>query len=606
MKLVKNVSKINTSYWLSKTIRKGNKVTSTNIEKIGTYNDLIKEYPDPEAYAKEYVRIANTKFKEDNIQELKVHINYSEPLKGDINTKISNSKIKNVGYLYLQDIYNQLGVKKFLKDKAEESKITFDVNDINRFLTFSRILDPKSKKGTYDNLKSYVEDVEIKEHQIYRFLDFLAKNSNEYQEFLYTASKNVVKRDTNILYYDCTNFFFEIESEDKDEYDEDNNLIQKGLRKYGPSKEHRPLPIVQMGLFMDTNGIPLAFSINHGSKNEQTTVKPLEKMIDKDFKLSKFIYCADAGLGSTNIKVLNNTRNKAFIVTQSIKQLKKEYQTEIFKDSNWRNMRTKNIVSLNDIDNNSKDTYYKEIFISTKVDVGLTKKLGNRTVTDYAVLKERIIVTFQKKYEIYQRSIRARQIQSAKKMVKSNILSRPNQNSAKRFVDTTSITSDGEVANTKINNLNESRIAKEEKYDGFYAVSTNLNDPVEEILKISSRRWEIEESFRIMKTNFKSRPVYLSRENRIEAHFITCFTALLIYRLLEKKIEQECNDKIFSTDMIIDCLKNMNVTNEFDVYYKSQYENSQLGSILNKISSIELNKEYIKFTEMKKIIRKIR
>ena len=605
MRVITNKSSKNTIYYLADSNREGKKITTRIVEKIGTYNDLIKEHDDPALYAKEYARKATLEFKAkrnhhiDKIIKLDQKIEYTD-------NQIPESTIKNVGYLYLQDIYNQLGIKQFFKERSELSKISFNVDDINRFLTFSRILDPKSKKGTYDNLTSYAEETDIKEHQIYRFLDFLAKNGDAYQEFLYNSSKKVIKRDTKILYYDCTNFFFEIESEDKDEFDDDNNLIKKGLRKYGASKEHRPLPIVQMGLFMDTNGIPLAFSINHGSNNEQTTVKPLESKIKKDFKLSKFIYCADAGLGSTKIKVLNSTKDKAFIVTQSLKKLKKEYQDEIFKDTNWRNMRTKKIVSLKDIINDSRDTYYKEVFISTKVDVGLSKKIGSRKVTDYAVLDERIIITFQKKYQNYQRTIRARQINSAEQMVKSNQLSRPSQTSAKRFVDCTFITTDGEAANKRINSINETKIINEEKYDGFYAVSTNLEGSVEDILKISSRRWEIEESFRIMKTNFKARPVYLSRKNRIEAHFLTCFTALLIYRILEKKIDKESEGNIFTTDNIIDTLKNMNVTKSLSCgLYESLYKGSKLGSILDKTSTADIYYNHMTFTDLNKKIKNL-
>ena len=606
MKLNKVKHSGNTSYYLAKSIRNGKKISTKNISKIGSYNELIKTYPDPEAYAKEYVKKANILFEENKFQEIKTIIDHNKRIsKANLAIDPTENSL-NVGYLYLQEIYSKLKTKEFFKRITADSKIAYDADEINRFLTISRILEPNSKKGTFDNKDMYVKEPEYKSHQAYRFLDLLAKNSDAYQEHLYKHSKSIIKRDTRVLYYDCTNFFFEIESEDKDKINLDDNSPQPGLRKYGRSKENRPLPIVQMGLFMDTNGIPLGFSITPGNTNEQTTVKPLEKKIIKDFELSKFIYCADAGLGSNKIKVLNNSKNKSFIVTQSLKKLKKEHQQRIFTDEGWKNLSNDKDQLLSEVPADSKETYYKEIRVETKIDVGLSKQMGEkRKVTDYAILKERIIITYQKKYDLYQKNLRNEQILRAKGYINDKNINRPSQTSPKRFIDQTAITSDGEVASVNINTLNNEKIKKEEKFDGYYALSTNLEGSAKKIVKINSRRWEIEESFRIMKTNFKARPVYLSKENRIKAHFLTCFTALLVYRLLEKKLDTVVTENKFTTERIIKGLKKLNVTNCNDIYYKSLFKGSEFSAAMNSISELDLDFQTYSIKEFNKKIKKI-
>ena len=605
MKLRVRKGVTDTAYWLQNTIRKNGKVNTVSVYKIGTYNELIKTHENPEQYAIDYVADINKKIKENKSFVLSLPIDVNKGLKSGGDAKNTKGLYLNVGYMYLEEIYNELKIKEFFNEILKDSKVKYNANDINKLLTFSRILDPQSKSKTYDNKESYLGKFDVEQHQIYRFLDVLAANSDKYQQYLYKQSKKIISRNTSVLYYDCTNFFFEIETQDENTYDSEGNLLGEGLRKYGKSKENRPLPIVQMGLFMDANGIPLGFSITPGNTNEQKTVKPLETKIMKDFNLSKFVYCADAGLGSTSIKVLNNSKNKAFVVTQSLKKLKADKQKEIFNDKGWRNLRTGKIKNISDIENNDKDTYFKQVTVERKIDVGLSKYIGKREVTDYAVLKERIIVTYQKKYDLYQKKIRKRQIDDAMNKVDNNIQQRPSQNSPNRLIKSFSITPDGELAKKKFQMLDVHKIEKEEKYDGYYALSTNLEDTVESILKINSRRWEIEESFRIMKSNFKARPTYLSNKNRIIAHFLTCFTSLLIYRIFEHRVEELDTKEKFSVGEIIDNLQKMTVTDEFGLVYHSQYLESDFTLIMERISKINLSHEFIFKAEMKKILKNI-
>ena len=562
-----------TNYYVIKDIKThSGKRTTMIYEKLGNEQDLLKKSngEDILEWIKKYIKDLNEKEKEH---------------KNDILIKKSPSKIIskdeqfcfNVGYVFLQNIYHSLRLNNICSEISDKYKFNYDLDNILSRLVYSRIIYPSSKLATFELSKKYIEQPNFELHDIYRALEVIAKETDFIQSELYKNSLKVSKRNTNILYYDCTNYFFEIEQE-------------SGLRQYGPSKEHRPNPITQMGLFMDGDGIPLAFSITAGNTNEQITLTPLEEKILEDFKLSKFIVCTDAGLASNTNRKFNDKDDRAFITTQSIKKLKKHLMDWALNPNGWHISGDKKEYNINEIekDETSLELYKDRIFFKER----WIKENG---------LEQKLIVTYSLKYRNYQRQIRNSQIERAKVAIanKSFKLDKCKQNDFKRFIKKTNITKDGEVAEKKVLSLNTETIQKEEKFDGFYGVCTNLDDEPEEIIKVNQRRWEIEESFRIMKSEFKARPVYLSRDDRITAHFTTCFLSLVILRFLEKML----NEKYTSSE-IIDTLKNMNMQKNFDCSYEPIYTRTDLTDDLHEKFGFRTDYEILQESRLKKILTK--
>ena len=587
------------TYFIQMGVRNGKKTTTKNVARIGKHSELLKITDDPLAYAKEQVKKYNEEYKNNKTLALDLKIDFDEKIKAD-NTVVSVPTDKNIGYFYLQYIYNQLDIKSFFQKVTEESKIKFDADLVNRFITFARILDPDSKLGSFQNLSKYYEQPSFEYVHILRTMDLLKNHYDEYLSHLFECSNKIVKRNTSICYYDCTNYYFETECEDEDYIDEITGEVLKGLRKYGPSKEHRPNPIVEMGLFMDADGIPLSMCLTSGSDNEQTTAVPLEKKLNKMFKGKKFIYCADAGLGSLKIRNFNSIGERAFIVTQSIKKLSAKLQEAIFNDYDYRllssnrscTLKTMKEFDRHDVNNLSlyNDQIYKILNADSALDVGLFEekicKNGKvKKVKSKAVIKQKIIVTFSRKMMEYQRYIRNRQIERAKNILKTLDPEeyRKGPNDVTRFIKRVKKSNGREEYM-----IDQDQIDREEKYDGFYAVATNLDDDAKTILGISQNRYKIEDCFRIMKTNFSSRPVYHRNADRITAHFLICFTALLIYRILEKLLADK--NYRFSVSNIIETMQNMNVSNIQDVCYMSNYTCSQVCTALNEVTGLELNK----------------
>lgn len=562
-----------TNYYVIKDIKTpSGKRTTMIYEKLGNEQDLLKKSNGEDIldWIKKYIKDLNEKEKEH---------------KNDILIKKSPSKIIskdeqfcfNVGYVFLQNIYHSLRLNNICSEISDKYKFNYDLDNILSRLVYSRIIYPSSKLATFELSKKYIEQPNFELHDIYRALEVIAKETDFIQSELYKNSLRVSKRNTKILYYDCTNYFFEIEQE-------------SGLRQYGPSKEHRPNPITQMGLFMDGDGIPLAFSITAGNTNEQITLTPLEEKILEDFKLSKFIVCTDAGLASNANRKFNDKDNRAFITTQSIKKLKKHLMDWALDPNGWHLSGDKKEYNIKEIENDEKSlelykdrTFFKDRWI---------KENG---------LEQKLIVTYSLKYRNYQRQIRNSQIERAKVAIanKSFKLDKCNQNDFKRFIKKTNITKDGEVAEKKVLSLNTDTIQKEEKFDGFYGVCTNLDDDPEEIIKVNQRRWEIEESFRIMKSEFKARPVYLSRDDRITAHFTTCFLSLVILRFLEKMLDEK-----YTSSEIIDTLKNMNMQKNFDCSYEPIYTRTDLTDDLHEKFGFRTDYEILQESRLKKILTK--
>ena len=523
MKLTCSKSKNSCTYYVQKSVRIGNRTTTKPVERLGSIEEIKARCgdQDPIEWAKEYTKKLTLAEKE---AKKGILLKLSSSLLIDKNVRNSC----NAGYLFLQDIYYSLGLDKICKSISEKYKFDYDLNDILSMLVYSRIIAPGSKLSSLESAQRFLEQPKCELHQVYRALEVIAKENDFFQSELYKNSQNVINRNKEVLYYDCTNYYFEIEAEDD-------------FRKYGVSKEHRPNPIVQMGLFMDADGIPLAFSVFDGNQNEQPSMSPLEQKIIKDFDASDFIVCTDAGLSSTANRKFNSIQGRGYVTTQSIKKLKGFLQDFCLDDDGWYLPGSSKKYRLSELDEEADydKVFYKDRWINE----------------DH--LEQHLIVTYSIKYHNYQRTIRDCQVERAKKFVESpSKLTKNRANDPKRFIEQGHCTLDGEAASKTITSLNQAQIDNEAKYDGLYAVCTNLEYDVAGIIKINQKRWEIEECFRIMKTEFKARPIYLSRKDRITAHFTTCFTALVIYRILEQKLKEkytceELIDAIRSMDMMI-------------------------------------------------------
>ena len=590
MRLSITHTKNNTYFYMIKSYRndKG-KNTSKIIECLGNIEEVKKKAngEDPVTWAKKYIE-------QKTIEENENRGTYFEKLvEGE--ELDAKQKLFNLGHIFIRKIFKELKLDELCKEIKSKYKVEFELSDILEDLICTRIMYPASKYSSYEEAQKFIRQPKYKLYDVYRALDIIVKEKENIEKWCYEKSQNVIKtRNTSILYYDCTNYFFEIELEDVE--DLENN--KTGLRKYGKSKENRPLPIAQMGLFIDGSGYPLAFNVNSGNTNEQTTLRPLEKQIMKDFQLSKFLVCTDAGLGSFSNREFNTRGEKTYIVTQSLKQLKNEYLVDALSNTGWHivgNNKSINLKNIEKYDSSNKNIYYKEILLErTKKDAKTKEKI---------TLKERMIITFSPRYAAYQKNIRDAQIIRAKEIIEKHPeqYSKLPQNNAKRFIQKENITSDGECAE-KYKLYYKNELEKyEEQFDGLYGlcVPENMDATVEEILQVSKGRWEIEESFRIMKTEFKARPVYLHKEERIRAHFIICYLALLVYRILEKSKLQEK----YTTEDIITTLKEM-VTNKIDgIGYKQLYKKTDITSALNACYEFDLDKKFISEKNMKKIFK---
>ena len=581
MKLTVSKSKNSASFYVQKSIRKPDgSVTTITIEKLGNLDEVKTRAQgmDPYKWAQEYVNELNRREYEDQ-KAIIIPFSPSKLLKEN------EQRLYNCGYLFLQSVYYSLGLKEICASITDKYDFQYDLNDILSRLVFTRILYPGSKLSSNKQASLFIEQPSFELHDIYRALSVLAAENDLIQSRLYKNSHTVVERRKDILYYDCTNFFFEIEEADD-------------LRKYGRSKQHQPLPVVGMGMFMDHDGIPLAFDIYPGNKNEQPTLKPLEKKV-----MEEIIVCTDAGLSSKGNRKYNDLsiggkQIRGYITTQSVKQLPDYLQEFALGTDGWKlpgDDQTE--YDLNDLDEDIDldRIFYKERWIK--------EDLSGRKLREGAKpLEQRLIVSFSLKYRNYQRKIRQGQIDRANELIKSGrYKQRPkNQNDPHRFIGKHPMTEDGEACTKEDVFLDENLIREEEKYDGFYAVCTNLeNKSVSEIVRINKKRWEIEECFRIMKTEFRARPVYLRKEDRIKAHFLTCYIALMVYRILEKKLEE----KYTCTD-IIETLRTMMMFRPGEkLGYIPAYTRTDLTDALHETFGFRTDYEIITDVNMKKVIR---
>lgn len=570
MRLGWSKTKYSTSYYVQKTIYVNGKNKSLVVKRLGSEKYICETYgvTDAKAWALAQVELMR---QEEAAQTAPVTISFSP----DKDLIPDQQRCFNGGYLFLQDIYHQLGLDHISKAIAKKHDFKYNLNSILSRLIYTRILYPSSKLGTFQDSHKFIEQPDFELHQIYRALSVIAEESDYIQATLFKNSMKLAKRKTGVIYYDCTNFYFEIEQAEDD-------------KQFGVSKENRPLPIVEMGLFMDSEGIPLAFCINPGNQNEQLSLIPLEKKLLQNFDLSKFVVCTDAGLSSTANRKFNDydkeDGSRAFVTTQSIKKLKKHLKTWTMETTGWKlSGDTKNVtydISELDEENDKEKIFYKSRWI---------KEDG---------LEQHLVVTYSLKYRDYSRSIRNRQLERALKAVEKgkSTMEHKRPNDPKRFIKADHATADGEVADKTTYFIDYEAVKEEEKFDGFYAVCTNLEDEAQDIVKINKRRWEIEECFRLMKSEFEARPVYLQDQERIKAHFMTCFIALIVYRYLEKKLDEK-----YTCRQILECLKNMNFLKFEGNGYVPTYTKTELTDALHSAFGFNTSKEIIPIKKMKNI-----
>lgn len=582
MRLGWTKNKNSITYRVVKTIRVNGKNKTLPIKTFGSDKYICETYGvnDAKAWALEQVRLMNE-------AEAEQKASFLITLDSSADLPLNEQKLFNGGYLFLQDVYYELGLDKICRAISNRHPFKYDLNSILSRLIYTRILYPSSKKTSFEESKKFIEQPNFELHDIYRALSVIAEESDYIQSRLFKNSSQLSARKTGVIYYDCTNFYFEIEE-------------AEGDKQYGACKENRPLPIVEMGLFMDAEGIPIAFGISPGNENEQNTMIPLEeKLIDK-FDMSKFVVCTDAGLSSATNRLFNDydkeDGSRAFVTTQSIKKLKQHLKDWVFDTEGWylSGDSSGKLYSLNDLDNEADKNkiFFKSRWIKEKSTIKTDGK------TKSVVIEQQLIVSYSIKYRDYLRSIRNRQVSRAESMIASGSreINRKRQTDPKRFIKTDYATSDGEMANISASFIDNELIAAEEMYDGFYAVCTNLEDTPESIIKINKRRWEIEECFRIMKSDFEARPVYVKRQDRILAHFITCFISLIIYKYLEKKLGEK-----YTINQILSTVQEMDFIKYEGKGYQPVYTRTEVTDALHEAFGFCTSKQIVPTSKMRNI-----
>ena len=539
MRLKKTITKSNTTYCIIMDYKNLNGKRSTSVfEALGNDNDLINRFGKENTMDKvqEYIDSLNKTIKENKELPVKLLLDPNKQIEKDINRTFFS------GHIFLRKIYYQLGIDKICKEIKKKYHFTFDINSIVECLIFARIIWPSSKLSTYEQSKKFIGNYDFDLQHVYRTLTYLAKEIDHIQKDLFNYSNKVIDRNYKVIYYDCTNFFF---------YTEENDF-----QRYGISKQHQPLPLVQMGLFMDADGYPFAMNINPGNTSEAKTMIPSEEKFlnDFDMKGKNIIVCTDAAMSSDDIKRFNVKDGRGFIITQSIKKMSDDLQKYALDKKGWRKLgNIKDTFDLEKIanDKKSKEENYETIFY---------KEIECETKS----VRQTLIITFSFKYQEYQNKIKQHQFDRAIKLVEETnrknkntkntekIKISKNPNDPKRFIKETRTTDTGEIACNIEYMVDQKILEEEQKYSGLYGITTNLINDTQTVIKVLHNKWEIEESFRIMKEEFDTGTVYLSREDRIKGHFITCYLSLFIYRYLEHQL----NDK-YTVYEIIEKLQEM-------------------------------------------------
>ncbi len=569
-------SKNYTFYYVQKSYRDENgKVHTKNIEALGTIEDLKARFGevDPIGAARRYVTELTESEKE---SRRKVSVEYNPCVK--INK--DERQCFNGGYLFLQKIYYDLGLDRICGKIVKKHKaVRYDLNGILSMLVCTRILYPGSKLSSLEDAGKFLERPGADIHQVYRALSLIASEFNEIQADVYRRSLRLGPRNTRVVYYDLTNYFFECEEE-------------CGLVQYGHCKEGRPLPIVQMGLFMDHDGFPLAMCIEPGNRAETSTLKPMEEILKDKFGLSRIVVCTDGGLSSYENRKNDSIGGRSFVTVQSLKKMKRNMAEWALDSKGWRVAGSDKEYDISVLDSMEyRDTvFYKERWEPTKMSTGET-------------LEQRFIVTFSFKYRDYLSCLRDRQVERARMLLekgKGATAKRKSPNDAKRFIKAEYCTTDGEIAQIENFSINREMIDQEARFDGFYSICTDLEDPAPEIIRLNGGRWIIENGFRILKTDFRARPVFVSRDDRIKAHFLTCFLALLIYKYLEKRVNRGgCH---FTVNEITGTLRSMNFLHIPGEGYIPVYTRTDLTDRLHGSAGFRTDTQIVTRRKMKSII----
>lgn len=596
MKLTACKTTTTTIYYIQKSYRTDSGKSSTKtVERLGTMEELEARFGKENTLeaAKAYVKSLTLKEKEE-VREVSVKLSPAVRLPMD------EQNCFNGGYLFLQKVYHELGIDRICDKIQEKHSFMYNLNEIMKGLIYTRIMYPGSKRSSLEDAKRFIEQPQYDLHQVYRSLSVMAEEMDFIQARLYKNSLALGERRTRVVYYDCTNYFFETE-------------MEEGLRQYGHSKESRPNPIVQLGLFVDMDGIPLAFCINPGNTAETTTLKPLEQKLMADFGMEQLVVCTDAALSSGDNRYFNDGSGRAYITVQSLKTLKEDLQEWSLSPEGWKIKGDKdnNLYDISKIDEDGclETVFYKDRWINEEVNVKLTTEKGEPIVnskgkqkTKKVSLSQHLIVTYSVKYKRYLRSLRDRQIERAAAKIEkgASAVEKTSQNSPSRFISRVSATQDGELAQFTSYELNREMIEQEERFDGFYGICTNVKDNPVDVMRFNSLRWTVEDGFRVTKTDFDARPVYVRRDDRIKAHFITCVLALTVLRYLEKKINKGSMN--FSTGSIISTLADMNFASIPGEGYMPVYKRTALTNSLHATADFITDTQVVTKRTMRSII----
>lgn len=602
-------------YYALDSHREGKKVVTKVLVSFGSHSQLLKEHPDPEAYCQAEVARMNEERSQQKLEYTR-KVDFSERVECDGDRTASGRTSRNLGWLYLRGIIRRLGIGDYLDSIPGKRK--YSLSGFNEAATAMRILDPCSKRRTVASAGEYLGMPEVQLHDAYRALKLIGERYEEYQSALLRGARSLVELDTEVIYCDATNVYFECESADEDVLDGDGDVVQYGLRKYGASKEHRPNPIVQIGMFVDRNGIPLSFSLHPGNVNEQSIVIPDERRTLADLGPTSFVYCADGGLNSAAIRLFNSVGNRHYVVTQSLRKLKRAELELILKDANWRFLQGDEPVSLDafrgaceraasgeelsDSDRRmlERDMIYKRFPYRRRVDPAQVFP-GARNAAPFDI-EETLVVTFSARYFLYERGVFGKQYERAERMVESGRdPARRNVNDPARLVSEVAFTPDGEVAPFRARGMDSERAEDEMSLHGFYACATDMDRPAREILDITKNRWRIEMNFRIMKSFMGVRPVYLSTPEGIMGHVCLCFAALLVYSILERAVNFKERKKSSIGD-IIETLRNMRSVEEEHGYYRALYTGSEVLDRLERAYGLGLDRKYRRTKDLEKLI----
>ena len=528
------------------------------IQTLGYVDELSKEYDDPIAHFEKIVAEMNEEQKK-NDSIATININLKEQLSKNTSNK------KNFGYAAASKIYHELEIDKFLVNRQRHLNIDFSLNNVMKLMVFSRLLYPCSKKKTFENKDLFFENSDFSIDDVYRALTLMNKHRDAIQLFIYDHIKEQYGRNTEIVYYDVTNYYFEIDEPDE-------------LRRKGVSKEHRPDPIVQMGLLMDTFGMPIAYKLFKGNDNDCTTLLPVLKEIRKDFNLGRIIVVADKGLNTGENIYYNLKRGNGYVFSQSVRRANKELKAYVLKDNGytWYG-----------------DEYKKKSRINPReIEVMENGEKVKKTI------EEKQVIFYSKDYDKRAKAEREPALQKARELIKDpSKFKQSNSYGAAKYVKNINFDKEtGEIITTKgILSFDDKKLKEEEMLDGYYAiVSSELQLSDDRIIDIYRGLWKIEESFKITKSDLEARPVYLSREDRIQAHFLICFIALVIARILQHRVENQ-----YCVSRILESLGNVCCSLTEENYYKFEHRDDVTDAIGNALG-IDFTRKYMTFGEIKK------